>query len=116
MNAANAMIVYQMLENYFLWCLTAQYQAETILLNCANVLDSTGALQYYNTSLNQFEDYTNDEISAFISAVNYLVVNLDDYRDRWSGDFAYADAGLAPDQVWSDVLPRSQLVVNAILK
>jgi hypothetical protein len=115
-DAGNAMKVYQMLENYFLWALTAQYQAQVVVLNCAGYCDPDSSKHYYATSFNQFQIWIVDEVAAYLEEVNYLVVNLDDHRtsQRWSNDAQFGDAGLAPDLVWLNVLARGQFVANSI--
>ncbi len=110
-----AMNYYMMLEGYFLYLLNSQSNAETMIMNIDNVLDSTGttATNDYNT---KFAPVIKSEVSDFLYAVEYLVTNISDYRtmDRFNSDMNYRNTGLAPDNVFVNALGRARFVANMI--
>lgn len=115
--SSQAMSAYLLLESYFLTALNSQTQAAIIYVNALNWLDPTGILGYDTT----FWNYTyipaiKPEVAMFLQAVNYLYINLADYRTtaRFQSDMAYENAGLAPETIWIDALARAQLVANMI--
>ncbi|MCX6277313.1 MAG: hypothetical protein NT004_04350 [Bacteroidetes bacterium] len=114
-DSAMAMNYYMILEGYFLNLLNYQSNAETMIMNIDNVLDTTGATATndYNT---KFAPKIQSEVSAFLYAVDYLVANISDYRttDRFNSDMNYRNTGLAPDNVFINALARSQFVANMI--
>jgi len=116
-DSADAMRAYRILENYFMTVVNYQFQAATIMINACNVIDSTGKLQYdSNFWHGNFQTAIVAEVSTFLSTVDYLVANTNDYRDstRFKSDMQYANAGLAPDVVFINVLARSQFVANLL--
>jgi hypothetical protein len=114
-NSADAMNAYRILENYFMTVINYQFQAATIMVNACNVLDTTGV---YDSSYmhGQFKKNITDEVNTFLTTVDYLVSNINDYRDsaRFISDMQYANAGLAPDTVFIHVLARSQFLANLL--
>lgn len=114
-DSAMAMSYYMILEGYFLNLLNYQSNAETMIMNIDNVIDTTGATAThdYNT---KFAPVIQSEVSAFLYAVDYLVTNISDYRttDRFNSDMNYRNTGLAPDNVFINALARSQFVANMI--
>ena len=93
--------------------------AVTIHMNALNVIDSTGALGYDTTYWNEtYAPYIMDEVQGFLAAVDFMIVNLAEYRTagRFQSDMSnYADKGLTPDQIWLNVTARSQFVANLII-
>ena len=115
--AAGAMAAYVGLESYFLTAMNYQTRAAIIYANACNEQDPTGALGYDTAFWNQcYIPAITPEVNVFLSAVNYLYINLADYRttSRFQSDMAYANTGLAPDEIWKDALARSQFVANLI--
>jgi len=57
-----------------------------------------------------------EEVSAFLWTVDYLMMNIDDYRNqhRFEFDMQYANAGLAPDNISILALARAQFVANML--
>ncbi|MEI7895858.1 MAG: hypothetical protein WCJ26_02390 [bacterium] len=116
-DSTDAMSSYLMLESYFLTVVNYQLQAATIMSNACNVLDSTGVLGYDTSFWNSgVVPQLKMEVGVFISAVDYLVANLGDYRNqaRFVSDMQYASAGLAPDNIFIHVLARSQFIANLL--
>ncbi|MCX6277322.1 MAG: hypothetical protein NT004_04395 [Bacteroidetes bacterium] len=116
MDSSTAMKAYQILENYFMWIVGAQFQAENILINCSNVIDSTNTLHLAESQWIAFQPIITAEIGIFLGEVDFFVANLDEYRTmpRWTSDVQYADAGLAPDNVFINVLARAQFLANSL--
>ncbi len=116
MDSVVAMKVYQILENYFLYIVGAQFQAENIIINCCNVYDSLNVHHSAKTSFSTFTGTISPEIPLFLKEVDFLVVNIDDYRNtpRWTHDVQYADMGLAPDITFNNVLARAQFLANSL--
>lgn len=116
-DSADAMHAYLMLESYFLTVVNYQFQAATVMINACNMLDSTGQLGYATTFWNgTVIPKIQPEIGVFLETVDYLVANIDDYRDstRFKNDMQYADAGLAPDNIFIHVFARSQFIANLL--
>ncbi|MCX6277317.1 MAG: hypothetical protein NT004_04370 [Bacteroidetes bacterium] len=115
LDSSQAMQYYKMLEGYFINILQYQSNAETMIINIDNYLDTTGATAKtdYNT---KFAPVIQGEVDAFLYAVDYLVTNISDYRTsaRFTYDMGYRNAGLAPDNVFIHVLARAQLLANMI--
>jgi hypothetical protein len=114
----NAMSTYLLLESFFTQLLNYQFQGLTILVNAYNYQDSTGnqSRAYINGT---FKEILKDEINRYLDTVNYMVVNMTDYRkpDNYVHDMKYLKYGLAPDDVYLMLLARSRffcaLVMNA---
>ena len=65
-----------------------------------------------------FKSLLEDEMDKYLDTVNYLVVNLVDYRnaDTYSRDMAYYDQGLAADNIYLNVLARSRFFCAHIME
>lgn len=116
-DSTDAMSAYLLLESYFLTVVNYQLQAATVMVNACNVMDSTGTLGYDTTFWNNsVAPQLKMEVATFLSAVNYLVVNLGEYRslERLEHDMQYANAGIAPDDIFIHALARSQFIANLI--
>jgi len=116
-DSTDAMNAYLLIESYFLTVINYQLQAATVMLNACNLLDPTGILGYDTNFLNSdFIPPITQEVGVFISAVDYLVANIGDYRSqaRFISDMQYANAGLAPDKIFLNVLARSQFIANLL--
>jgi hypothetical protein len=116
-DSTDAMSAYLLLESYFLTVVNYQLQAATVMVNACNVMDSTGTLGYDTTFWNNnVAPLLIMEVGTFMSAVDYLVVNLGEYRslDRLAHDMQYANAGLVPDDIFIHALARSQFIANLI--
>jgi hypothetical protein len=116
MDSSTAMKAYQMLENYFLWMVGGQFQAENILINCSNVVDSLNTQHLALSQWTAFQPLITPEIALFLKEVDFFVLNLDEYRSlsRWNYDVQYADVGLAPDNLFINVLARAQFLANSL--
>ena len=114
-DTAKAMMAYRMLENFFLYLLNAQFQGVTILCNVDSLVGSPGEFHDYYTG--SFTTMINNELTFFLKTVDYLMINLTDYRTpgRFNYDLHYADAGLAPDPLFYNVFARSRFVNNLIV-
>lgn len=116
-DSTDAMNAYLLLESYFLTAVNYQLQAATIMVNACNFIDSTGVLGYDSIFIaNDVVPPLKTEIGVFLSAVDYFVANIGEYRSmaRFTNDMQYADAGLAPDEVFIHVLARSQFIANLL--
>ena len=116
-DSTDAMNAYLLLESYFLTVVNYQLQAATVMSNACNLLDPTGILGYDTLFLNQnVVPQLKMEVGVFISAVDYLVANMGEYRNqaRFVYDMQYANAGLAPDNLFIHVLARSQFIANLL--
>lgn len=115
--AAQALSAYVGLESYFLTALNYQTRAAIIYANACNEQDPTGVMGYDTTFWNQtYIPAIKPEVTVFLNAVNYLYINLADYRttSRFQSDIAYENTGLAPEMIWKDALARAQFVANMI--
>lgn len=75
--------------------------------------DTVKMLDWYSDKL---FPHINQEIYWFQEAVNYMVVNLNEYRnvDRFQNDMQHIQTQLAPDNFLYNVLARSQFVSNML--
>ncbi len=116
-DSTDAMNAYLLIESYFLTVINYQLQAATVMSNACNLLDPTGILGYDTSFLNSdVIPPITQEVGVFISAVDYLVANIGEYRNqaRFISDMQYANAGLAPDNIFIHVLARSQFIANLL--
>jgi hypothetical protein len=113
----NVMATYLLLETYYAQLLTYQFQGATILVNAYNVQDSTGnqTKAYLNGT---FKKFLKDEMAKYLDTVDYMVINLVDYRDQntYSQDMAYYKQGLATDNLYLSVLARSRFFCAQIME
>lgn len=119
-NPSNVMSAYLLLEKYFLMLYTTQLKGLAVISNAdlaPTSNDPTGSL---------FQDYINQtfkpelylEIQSFLQAVDYLSVNLYDYRnqDQFNADCGSINkSGLVGDTVYFQVLARSRFVSAQLL-
>lgn len=123
-DGSQALAAYGLLESYFLSYITYQTQALTINLNALKYHDSTGqASKDYLEG--KYQPRISEEITEFLRCVDILYKNLNDYRlsvggqvyqlDRFNHDMNYLNYGIAPDDIWINVLARAQFVSNLIL-
>jgi hypothetical protein len=116
-DSTDAMNAYLLVESYFLTVINYQLQAATIMENACNLVDSTGILGYDTVFWNHsVVPQLSEEVNVFLSTVDYLVANIGEYRNqtRFQYDMQYADAGLAPDNLFTHVLARSQFIANLL--
>ncbi|MBK6962803.1 MAG: hypothetical protein IPH20_02440 [Bacteroidales bacterium] len=112
-----AMQVYLMLESYFLKVVNYQFQAATVMVNACNMLDNDGQHGYAATFWDsEMGRIIPEEVDVFLSTVDYLVVNLSEYRneDRFVNDMQYVSYGIAPDNMFFHVLARSRFLANML--
>ncbi|GEM_PF-2285512 len=116
-DTANAMFTYKLLENYFLKLIGHQMQALTILVNAYNYQDTTGQMAKYYIGAS-FRPLINDEIIKFFKTVDYLALNIYDYRDanQYGLDMQFSEYGVAlmPNCI-NNFVARSRFV-GALLK
>ena len=122
--AHNAMYAYLLLENMFSQLLSYQFQGAAMYVNTLNYQDSL-SLTYptlFGRSANNymtgsFEQYLREEVAEFLAEVDYLAINLHDYRDQdiYGQAMQFAKQGLATDSVFSDVLARSRFFCAQLL-
>ncbi|NTW23434.1 MAG: hypothetical protein HGA37_01940 [Lentimicrobium sp.] len=116
-DTTSAMNAYLLIENYFLTVVNYQFQAATVMVNAANMVDNGGEHGYASTFWNNtMREVIPAEVGVFLSSVEYMVANLSEYRNskRFIHDMKYAEAGLAPDLVFLHVLARAQFVANLL--
>lgn len=115
-DSTQALNTYLYFESYFLKIVNYQFQAATIYMNAAHFIDSTQILGFEKDYWKYFSNDITKEINYFLQMVDYLTVNMAEYRDkqRFLEDMKYADVGLAPDKVFYNVNARSQFVANMI--
>jgi len=111
----NIMNTYMLLENYFSTVINYQIQGLVVLANAMNYLDTTGSTtQLY---INQtFSALLADECNAYLNAVNYMIINLFDYRQQahYVSDMQYRDFGIVPDTSFYNVLGRARFVCSLL--
>jgi hypothetical protein len=118
-NEANVMSAYLLLEKYFLMLYTTQLKGLTVIQNadlapCNN--DPNGSL-FVNYMNSTFKPELYQEVVNFNKAVDYLVLNLVDYRtqSQFNSDNQYLSQGIAKDTIYRQVLARSRFVSALIL-
>ena len=118
----NAMYAYLVLEGMFAQFLTYQYQGASMIVNADNYNDKiAGNPIGYNANnymTGTFESNLREECAEFLAQVQWLVVNLHDYRDKdvYTKDMAFMNQGLAPDPVFSDILARARFFCAQVLQ
>lgn len=120
-DSADAMAAYIMLESYFLTIVNYQYQAGNIMVNATNydyhriTGDTTGhqGIVWWTTTMSKIIPW---EIRIFQDNVDYLLTNLAEYRthNQFVHDMQYANAGLAPDNIFFNAYARSQFLSNLL--
>jgi len=121
-SSETAMNAYLLLEKYFLTLYCYQLKGLLILQNADNVLDSMqpsppNPSTFSNYMNYAYRPYIREELIAYNNAVNYLVVNLLDYRtkDQFNSDNQYLSTGIAKDTVYYQVLARARILTVQIL-
>jgi hypothetical protein len=114
-DAASVHNLYMLLECYFLSLVNYQFQATNIYSNACSLVDSTGtdARDWYTET---FTTMIEQEVAVYLHAVNYLMVNVNDYRtqNQFLSDLKYADAGLSENMVVLPAMARAQFVANML--
>jgi len=115
-DSIGAMNAYQMLEDYFLMVVNYQLQAAAVYMNAAKMYDTKGQGLASSWWKETFAPTIADEITRFQWAVDFMVVNLSEYRnqDQFMRDMKYSDSGIAPPGMFYHVLARSQYVSNLL--
>lgn len=116
----SAMTAYIMLENYFLQIISYQLEGAAVNTNILNdnPLDPnhTQSALYMSTLQTQLKA----EVIQYLKTVNYLAVNILDYRDPKTNiyvqDMNYHDVGIASDPVYINMLARSRFVCALIMQ
>lgn len=116
------MNAYLLLEKYFLTLYCYQLKGLLIIQNVDNLLDSMKPTPPNPSTFSTYMDYVfrpyiREELIAYNNAVNYLVVNMVDYRtkDQFNSDNNYLATGIAKDSVYYQVLARARILTLQIL-
>lgn len=122
-----AMAAYLSLEGMFTQLLTYQFQGALMVGNAYNQQDlarppQTNGQSAHGLNANQyltgdFEHFLREECVEFLAQVDWLAVNLHDYRNApaYAVDMAYNGWGLAPDPVFAAPLARSRFFCAQVL-
>ncbi|MEI6682610.1 MAG: hypothetical protein WCO44_08280 [Bacteroidota bacterium] len=116
LDTQDALNLYCLLETYFITIMNYEYQAATVYSNACKVVDSTGVNRSDSIFKVQFGNQVVDQIKVFLKVVDYMVVNVAEYRDaaRFQRDMRTEDMGIASDTVFGPALGRAQLVANLL--
>lgn len=117
---------YTLLQQKFGEILVHQLEAEIIIIEMDNALDPNGLAGYAAADLKAFYQVLQEETNAFIKEVNFLMINLVDYRyaAKYNSDISNVtgktvnymhDYGLAPDKTYSMVYATSRIFVAQLL-
>ena len=115
----NAMAAYSVLETYFAQILNYQTKACIIITEINNYKDPNGNANLASSYLNgTYKTLLKDEIVQYLQTVNYLMVNLADYRgdpNSYINDTQYISHGIARDNTYLMVLARSRFFCAQIM-
>lgn len=116
-NSQNALEVYRLLEAFFAQIINYQTKALIVASEFDNYHDSSGkaSAAYLDGT---YKTYLEDEVKQFQLTVNYLMLNMIDYRtkDNFQADTAYINKqGLARDDVYLQVFARSRFFCAQLL-
>ena len=106
-----------LLENYFTTIINYQFQALTVYGNVVNKIDTSGST--FNAYLNgTFREQILGEIAAYIKAVDFISVNLIDFRNQnqFGANMPYMQIGMAPDTTLLDGLARSRFIAALLMQ
>ncbi|MEI6888705.1 MAG: hypothetical protein WCL03_05445 [Bacteroidota bacterium] len=106
-----------LLENYFTTIINYQFQAVTVYGNVVNKIDTSGST--FNAYLNgTFRQQIMGEIAAYIKAVDFISVNLIDFRNQnqFGADMPFMQIGMAPDTTLLDGLARSRFIAALLMQ
>ncbi|MFZ4523521.1 MAG: hypothetical protein ACOYNC_17590 [Bacteroidales bacterium] len=111
-----AKAAYLLVEQYFMSIMNYEFQAATVYVNAANMLDPTGINKLDSIFMASFAKKIFAQVHVFLPVVDFLVVNANEYRDeaRFERDMQYEDQGLAPDTVFGPILARAQFMANIL--
>lgn len=114
----SAMNVYLMLEDVFAQLLAYQFQGAIIIANDSVYNKPTSYFDTNNYLTGDFEHYVRQECFEFLKQVQFLAVNLNDYRnkDTYSTSMKSVAQGLATDPVFSNVLSRARFFSAQVLQ
>jgi hypothetical protein len=107
----NAAAALGLLENYFTTIINYQFQALAVYGNVVNTIDTTGYT--FRAYLNgTFRQQIVDEISMYLNTVDFMVLNLADFRSqsRFEADMQYYQLAMAPDTSYLNGLARSRFI------
>lgn len=114
-DAQKAMNGYKLLEQFFAQIVSYQIQGNIIRTELRNY---TGDATNAQTDLTNFQGYLSDEVNRFEAAVNFLMINMVDYRtpaNYASDSAAMHTRGLVQDDVYNMVYARSRFVCAQLL-
>lgn|GEM_PF-1559264 len=107
----NVKVAQGLLENYFTTIINYQLQAMAVYGNVVNKIDTSGST--FKLYLNgTFRQQIVDEIGAYLKAVDFMSVNLVDFRNQkqFKSDMQYHAIAMAPDTTYLDGLARSRFI------
>lgn len=107
----NVKVAQGLLENYFTTIINYQLQAMAVYGNVVNKIDTSGST--FKLYLNgTFRQQIVDEIGAYLKAVDFMSVNLVDFRNKkqFKSDMQYHAIAMAPDTTYFDGLARSRFI------
>ena len=114
-DAKKAMNGYKLLEQFFAQIISYQIQGNIIRTELRNYTGDTSNAQ---TDLSTFQGYLSDEVKRFEAAVNFLMINMVDYRNsaNYTNDSAAMHTrGLVQDDVYNMVYARSRFFCAQLL-
>lgn len=116
MDPAKAMAIYQFLESFFARIVNYQTKALILVAEFDNYEDPSGdtAKAYLDGT---YKTYLEQEVTQFQQTVNYLMLNLADYRtkENFTADSAYLAPGLARDEIFFQVFARARFFSAQLL-
>ena len=116
---ATAMAYYRLLENYFLMITQYQYEALIIRGNYLVEQDSVnGKISFNQYVTGEFQPYLKAELKMFLTAVDYLSINLVDYRNSatFNSDIVdYYYYGIKPDAICRNFIARANMVNSLMI-
>jgi hypothetical protein len=108
---ANVSAALGLLENYFTTIINYQFQALAVYGNVVNVVDTTGDT-FREYLYGTFRQQIVDEINIYLNTVDFMVLNLADYRNKaqFAADMQYYQMAMAPDTTYMNGLARSRFI------
>ena len=118
-NPANAMACYRLLENYFL--MITQYQFEALIIRGNYLVEQdsvNGKIAFNQYVTGEFQPYLQSELKVFLTAVDYLSINIVDYRSVssfYSDMSNYYGCGIKNDNICGNFIARANMVNSLMM-